>query len=65
MIISYLDQLTITARDAGYPLKKAFVDAGVETSTFYRARHGTNLRLVTAEKVMRVLQNILRNQPLT
>ena len=56
-IISYFDQLQVAAEKLGYPLKTASVDAGVETSTFYRTKLGSNLRLVTASTVMAVLDH--------
>jgi len=56
-IISYFDQLQVAAKHLDYPLKQAFVDAGVETSTFYRTRLGSNLRLVTASRVMAALDH--------
>jgi len=56
-INSYFDQLQVAAKKLGYPLKQAFVDAGVETSTFYRTRLGSNLRLVTASRVIAVLDH--------
>lgn len=59
-MISYFDQLQVAAKHLDYPLKQAFVDAGVETSTFYRTRLGSSLRLVTASRVMAVLDHINR-----
>ena len=56
-MISYFDQLQVAAKQLDYPLKQAFVDAGVETSTFYRTRLGASLRLVTASRVMALLDH--------
>lgn len=56
-MISYFDQLQVAAKHLDYPLKQAFVDAGVEASTFYRTRLGSSLRLVTASRVMAVLDH--------
>ncbi len=56
-MISYFDQLQVAAKHLDYPLKQAFVDAGVETSTFYRTKLGSSLRLVTASRVMAALDH--------
>lgn len=57
-VIPYFDQLRLAAKKVNYPLKQAFIDADIETSTYYRTRNGTTLRLTTAEKVMAVLDHI-------
>ena len=50
-MISYLKQLETAARKAEVPLMEAFKKSGIPTSTLYRARYGTDLRLKTARKV--------------
>jgi len=48
---SYIEQLQDCANDAGIELLQAFKNTGIPTSTFYRARNGTDLHLATAQKV--------------
>lgn len=59
-ITRYYDQLTELAREIeGEPdrnLLRAFQAAGLPTSTFYRARQGTDLQSETASKVAEVLR---------
>ena len=50
-MISYLKQLEAAANKAEVPLIEAFKKSGTPTSTFYRARIGTDLQLKTAQKV--------------
>ncbi len=54
----YLDQLQGMADVAGLRLKDAFVAAGVPTSTYYRARCGTDLKADTARKVATLLKTV-------
>lgn len=51
MIVSYFEQLSALANQAGIPLKDAFVQAGVPDSTFYRARAGQDLQARTAQRI--------------
>jgi predicted transcriptional regulator len=53
---SYLEQLSDAANDAGIELLQAFKDAGIPTSTFYRAKTRTDLHLATAEKVYNAIR---------
>ncbi len=50
-MISYLKQLEAAAEKANVSLIEAFKKSGTPTSTFYRARYGTDLQLKTAQKV--------------
>lgn len=50
-MISYLKQLEAAAEKAEVSLIEAFKKSGTPTSTFYRARYGTDLQLKTAQKV--------------
>ena len=50
-MISYLKQLEVAADKAQISLIDAFKKSGTPTSTFYRARYGTDLQLKTAQKV--------------
>lgn len=54
-IKSYLEQLREQV-ESQEKLKEAFARAGVPDSTFYRVLHGQDLRLATATKVARSLQ---------
>jgi hypothetical protein len=58
-IVTYFDQLKTAARQFGenpdQVLLHAFVEAGLPTSTFYRARKGTDLRGDKARRVAQVL----------
>jgi len=50
-MISYLKQLEVAADKAQVSLIDAFKKSGTPTSTFYRAKYGTDLQLKTAQKV--------------
>lgn len=58
-IVTYFDQLkTAASQFGGDPdavLLRAFTEAGLPTSTFYRARKGTDLRSDKAKSVAEVL----------
>ena len=58
-ITSYLDQLRTEAStfdaDAERCVRLAFADAGIPSSTYYRARMGAELKFVTAKQVAGVL----------
>jgi len=56
---TYLNALKHKAGALNVPLLSAFKQAGVPTSTYYRAINGkTELRHDTAEKVMRSLEEL-------
>lgn len=56
---TYLNTLKHRAEALNVPLLTAFKQAGVPTSTYYRAVNGkTELRHDTAEKVMRSLDEL-------
>lgn len=48
---SYLSQLQAAAAPTGIDLLQFFKQAGVPTSTYYRAIQGQDMRLSTAQKV--------------
>ena len=48
---SYTDVLKELSEQNNINLKKAFVEAGIPTSTFYRAMYGQDIWYVTAKKV--------------
>lgn len=58
-IVTYFAQLETAARqlegDTEMVLRRAFDEAGVPSSTFYRAKHGAELKGSTAKKVATVL----------
>ena len=51
--------------DANVYLKKAFVSAGVRDSTYYRAKHGKDLRYETAQKVEKEIERLSKLSTLT
>lgn len=51
VIVSYFEQLATLAHTAGVDLKRAFAEAGVPDSTYYRARLGQDLQARTARRV--------------
>jgi predicted transcriptional regulator len=56
---SYLQQLKEAAESCGLTLLKAFKDADIPTSTYYRAiNEQTELRHETASKVMRSIEKL-------
>lgn len=57
MLTPYLDQLETAARANEVSLRKAFADAGVPTSSLYRARRGGDLHVTTAQRVMKAITN--------
>jgi hypothetical protein len=59
-LTSYLEQLHALAILAGADLLKAFLAAGLPSSTYYRAINGTELRYDTATKVASVLRSQLK-----
>lgn len=65
-IVTYFDQLKTAARqfdgDPEHTLLRAFTEAGLPTSTFYRARKGTDLRSDKAKSVATVLFNWKRQE---
>ena len=56
---SYLELLEELSAETGIELLKAFKNAGIPTSTFYRTINGvTELRYETARKAMRELEKL-------
>tara|TARA_B110000285_G_C14858123_1_gene483221 strand:+ start:290 stop:511 length:222 start_codon:yes stop_codon:yes gene_type:complete len=60
---SYYDLLCKKAKEANVPLVKAFIKAGVPTSTYYRTVNGSELRYETAKKVWRLLELLMGAHP--
>ena len=60
---SYYDMLIKKAAEANVPLAKAFIKAGVPTSTYYRTLNGSELRYNTAKKVWRMLELLMGAHP--
>jgi len=58
LINSYVLQLELKAYQYNVDLKSAFKLAGVPDSTFYRVKHGQDMRLGTALKVSRALEEL-------
>jgi len=55
-MITYMEQLLNAASDANLSILKAFREANVPTSTYYRTVAGGDLRLSTAQKVMNAIR---------
>lgn len=55
-MITYMEQLLNAAKDANISILKAFKEANVPTSTYYRTVAGGDLRLSTAQKVMNAIR---------
>lgn len=53
-IITYLEQLRSLATDED-TLRRAFIVAGIPSSTYYRAKYGAELKSGTAMEVAKVL----------
>jgi len=51
-----MEQLLNAASDANISILKAFREANVPTSTYYRTVAGGDLRLSTAQKVMNAIR---------
>jgi hypothetical protein len=58
LINSYVLQLQLKAYQYGVDLKSAFKLARVPDSTFYRVKYGQDMRLSTALKVSRALEEL-------
>ena len=56
MLIGYYEQLLVLCRDSDEELKRACAKAGVPSSTYYRAKHGQELRFSTAQKIASHIQ---------
>lgn len=60
-ITSYLDQLRLEAATLGgnaeADVRRAFAAAGLPSSTYYRAKHGAELKCSTARQVSSILQH--------
>lgn len=54
-MLTYFHVLELIADRQGTDLKAAFTAAGLPTSTFYRAKNGTDLHYDTACRVWRLL----------
>ena len=58
LISSYILQLELKAYSYEVDLKSAFKSAGLPDSTFYRVKNGQDMRLSTALKVSRTLEEL-------
>ena len=58
LINSYVLQVELKAYQYKVDLKSAFRLAGLPDSTFYRVKHGQDMRLSTALKVSRALEEL-------
>tara|TARA_Y100000768_G_C23693244_1_gene547875 strand:+ start:345 stop:608 length:264 start_codon:yes stop_codon:yes gene_type:complete len=58
---SYTDVLKELSEEYNINLKKAFVEAGIPTSTFYRAMYGQDLRFTTAKKVYDCIRKTIQS----
>ena len=58
LISSYILQLELKAYSYKVDLKSAFKSAGLPDSTFYRVKNGQDMRLSTALKVSRTLEEL-------
>jgi len=56
-MLSYYEQLICAAKQADVKLIQAFSNAGIPTSTYYRAANGTDLHFNTAQKVLQIINN--------
>jgi len=56
MLIGYYEQLLVLCRGSDEELKRACAKAGVPSSTYYRAKHGQELRFSTAQKIASHIQ---------
>jgi predicted transcriptional regulator len=54
-MLTYFHVLELIADREGLDLKAAFQAAGLPTSTYYRAKHGTDLHYGTAARVWQQL----------
>ena len=59
---SYMTTLANRARRHGISLKTAFLEAGVQDSTYYRAKQGRELRYETAKLVYDYITNASKNK---
>ena len=55
-MITYMEQLLNAASNANLSILRAFREANVPTSTYYRTVAGGDLRLSTAQKVMNAIR---------
>ena len=58
---SYTDVLKELSEQNNINLKKAFVEAGIPTSTFYRAMYGQDIRYVTAKQVYDCIRKTIQS----
>ena len=56
MLIGYYQQLLVLCHHSDEELRRAFAKAKVPNSTYYRAKHGQDLRFATAQKVASHIQ---------
>lgn len=56
MLNGYYEQLLVLCRGSEAELRRACAKAGVPSSTFYRAKHGQELRFSTAQKIASHIQ---------
>jgi hypothetical protein len=59
---TYYQTLIAKSEEAGIPLLKAFIKAGVPTSTYYRTVGGSELKHVTAKKVWIMLELLINGR---
>jgi hypothetical protein len=59
---SYYQSLIAKSEEADVPLLKAFIKAGVPTSTYYRTVGGSELKHVTAKKVWIMLELLINGR---
>lgn len=56
MLIGYYEQLLVLCQGSEQELRQACAKAGIPSSTFYRAKHGQELRFNTAHKIASHIQ---------
>ena len=61
MLIGYYEQLLVLCRGSEAELRRACAKSGVPSSTFYRAKHGQELRFSTAQKIASHIQKYLND----
>ena len=58
VLCKYINQLQDIASENDVRLKDMFIDAGVPTSTYYRAINGMDLRFDTAERILKAFRHV-------
>jgi len=56
MLTGYYEQLLVLCQGSETELRRACAKSGVPSSTFYRAKHGQELRFSTAQKIASHIQ---------